>query len=68
VSESISPHSLRGTGITTYLKNNGALETAQWIATHSDPRTIKLYDWRSDRIDQGEIEKIRFEPSAVAYD
>jgi integrase/recombinase XerD len=62
LSDAISPHSLRGTGITTYLENNGALEIAQRIAAHSDPRTTKLYDRRAEKIDRGEIEKIRFEP------
>jgi integrase len=66
--EAISPHSIRGTGITAYLENNGALEIAQRIAAHSDPRTTKLYDRRSDRIDRSEIEKIRFEPQVSAYD
>jgi integrase/recombinase XerD len=67
LSDAISPHSLRGTGITTYLENNGALEIAQRIAAHSDPRTTKLYDRRGDRIDRGEIEKIRFGPQG-GYD
>lgn len=59
--ESLSPHSLRGTGITNYLENGGSLEVAQRIAAHSDPRTTKLYDRRGDRVERGEIERIRFE-------
>ncbi len=59
--------SVRGPGTTTYLENNGALEIAQRIAAHSDPRTTKLYDRRADKIDRGEIEKIRFGPR-VGYD
>jgi integrase/recombinase XerD len=59
--EGLSPHSLRGTGITNYLENGGSLEVAQRIAAHSDPRTTKLYDRRSDKVERGEIERIRFE-------
>jgi integrase/recombinase XerD len=51
-------HTFRATGITAYLKNNGALEHAQTIANHSSPRTTKLYDRRSDEISLDEIEKI----------
>ncbi|CAA9337312.1 MAG: hypothetical protein AVDCRST_MAG93-6463 [uncultured Chloroflexia bacterium] len=58
--EGLSPHSLRGTGITNYLENGGSLEVAQRIAAHSDPRTTKLYDRRSDKVERGEIERIRF--------
>lgn len=58
--ENLSPHSLRGTGITNYLENGGSLGTAQRIAAHGDPRTTKLYDRRGDRVERGEIERIRF--------
>jgi site-specific recombinase XerD len=51
-------HTFRATGITAYLKNNGALEHAQTIANHASPRTTKLYDRRSDAISLDEIEKI----------
>jgi site-specific recombinase XerD len=43
-------HSLRATGITDYLKDNGTLEHAQAMASHSSPRTTKLYDRRNDEI------------------
>ena len=33
----IGNHTFRATGITAYLKNNGALETAQHIANHQSP-------------------------------
>jgi hypothetical protein len=49
-------------GALSYLEHNGALEIAQRIVAHSDPRTTKLYDRRADEIDRGEIEKIRFGP------
>lgn len=52
---------MHATGITSFLKNGGELETAQRIAAHSDTRTTKLYDWREERIKQGEIERVRFD-------
>lgn len=30
-------HSMRGTGITPFLENDGTLEQAQYMAGHSDP-------------------------------
>lgn len=54
----IGNHSLRATGITDYLKNNGTLEHAQAMANHSSPRTTKLYDRRSDEIALDEYEKV----------
>jgi len=46
----IGNHTFRATGITAYLKNKGALETAQHIANHESPRTTKLYDRRMEEI------------------
>ena len=60
--EGLSPHSMRGTGITNYLENGGSLEVAQQIAAHSDPRTTKLYDRRGAKVQRSEVERIRFEP------
>ncbi len=57
----IGNHSFRGTGITTYLLNEGTLELAQEMANHSSPRTTKLYDRRPDKITQEAIERIRIE-------
>jgi site-specific recombinase XerD len=51
-------HSFRATGITCYLANKGKLETAQAMASHSSPRTTKLYDRTSDQITLDEVEKI----------
>ena len=51
-------HSFRATGITCYLENKGTLEKAQQMASHSSPRTTKLYDRTSDQITLDEIEKI----------
>ena len=46
----IGNHTFRVPGITAYLNNNGALETAQHIANHESPRTTKLYDRRQEDI------------------
>jgi site-specific recombinase XerD len=55
--ETICNHSFRGTGITVFLQNGGSLEVAQDIASHSDPRTTKLYDRRKDLATFHEIER-----------
>jgi len=52
-------HTWRATGITAYLLNGGALETAQAIANHESPRTTKLYDRTDDEITLDEVERIR---------
>lgn len=56
----ICNHSFRATGITVYLENGGALETAAHIAAHESPRTTKLYDRTADNITLEEIERIRY--------
>jgi integrase len=53
-------HSMRGTGITTYLENGGSLEYAQYMAGHADVRTTKLYDRRQQRITKDEVERIHY--------
>ncbi len=52
-------HTFRATGITVFLENGGALETAAQIAAHESTRTTKLYDRRNDQIALEEIERIR---------
>ena len=54
----IGNHTFRATGITAYLNNNGALETAQHIANHASPRTTMLYDRRQEEISLDEVERI----------
>ncbi len=54
----IGNHTFRATGITAYLKNEGTLETAQFIANHESPQTTKLYDPRQDEISPDEVERI----------
>lgn len=58
ISDKISCHSFRATGITAYLSHGGNIENAQAIAAHESPRTTKLYDRRSDEISLDEIERI----------
>jgi integrase/recombinase XerD len=55
---SISNHTFRATGITTYLKNGGRIEIAQQIAGHESARTTGLYDRRDDEVSLDEIERI----------
>jgi site-specific recombinase XerD len=55
----IGNHSLRATGITDYLKSEGAsLAKAREMANHSDTRTTQLYDRREDIASIGEYEKV----------
>jgi integrase len=55
----ICNHTFRGTGITAYLENPEAkLEHAQRMAAHSDPKTTRLYDRRSDAVTMDEVERI----------
>jgi site-specific recombinase XerD len=55
-----SCHSFRATGITTFLENQGSLETAQYLAGHADSRTTKLYDRRQQRLTREDVERIRY--------
>lgn len=55
-----SNHTFRGTGITAYLENDGALEHAQYLAGHANPRTTKLYDRRQQSTSLDEVERIIF--------
>jgi len=62
LSDAFCNHTFRGTGITVFLHNGGALEAAQDMANHSDPLTTKLYDRRKDLATLSEIERrIAFE-------
>jgi len=51
-------HTFRDAGITAYSENGGALEHAQAIAAHENPRTTKLYDRTADAVSVDEIERI----------
>ncbi len=54
-------HTFRATGITAYLKNDGQLEHAQYMAGHASPRTTRLYDRRSQEASLDEVERIILE-------
>src|SRR3546814_12819238 len=58
IGTAIGNHSLRATGITTYLKNGGTLETAATMANHSSTRTTQLYDRRPDDVTLDEVERV----------
>jgi integrase/recombinase XerD len=57
--DQISCHTFRATGITTYLENDGDLETAQHIAGHASANTTRIYDHRDQKVAQEEIERVR---------
>ena len=57
--DQISCHTFRATGITTYLENDGDLETAQHIAGHASANTTRIYDHREQKVEQEEIERVR---------
>ena len=54
----IGNHSFRATGITTYLKNGGTLETAALMANHASTRTTQLHDRRQDQVTLDEVERV----------
>jgi hypothetical protein len=45
-------HTSHATGIAAYSKNKGRLEVAPQISNHNSSRTTKLYDRRTDEIEQ----------------
>ncbi len=59
IAEKIGNHTFRATGITAYLDAGGALEHAQGMAAHSDPKTTKLYDRTGDEVSLDEVERIK---------
>jgi hypothetical protein len=61
-----SATTFRGTGISTYVENEGTLELAQEMANHATPRTNKLYDRRGDKITQDAGERVRIEQQLTA--
>lgn len=59
IKEKIGNHTFHATGITAYLDAGGALESAQGMAAHSNPKTTKLYDRTTDAVSLDEVERIR---------
>jgi len=43
-----------------HLINDGTHDNAQRMASHADPRTMKLYDRRGDQVSLGDVERISF--------
>ncbi len=58
VHRDIGNHSLRATGITTYLNAGGSLEDARIMANHSNATTTKLYDRTGDKVKIREVKRI----------
>lgn len=56
--ERFGNHTFRGTGITAYLKNEGALEQAQYMAAHASISTTRIYDRREQEATLDEVERI----------
>ena len=54
----ICAFSFRGTGITEYLRNGGALDVAARTAGHESTRTTQLYNRLREEILLDEIERI----------
>jgi integrase len=51
----VGNHSFRGTGITAFLKNGGAIENAAAMANHASTKTTQLYDRRRDDVSLDEV-------------
>ena len=56
----ISNHTFRATGITLYMANGGALETAQEMAAHASSKTTAMYDHSGERRTQAEVERVTY--------
>jgi integrase/recombinase XerD len=54
----LSPHSFRVATLTDLLIQGVALEDAQFLAGHCDPRTTKLYDRRQRQVTRNTVERI----------
>ena len=53
-----SPHSLRVMCVTDLLNQGVSLESVQFLAGHSDPRTTRLYDRRQQIVTRNLVERI----------
>jgi site-specific recombinase XerD len=54
----LSPHSFRVFTVTDLLSQGISLESVQYLAGHSDPRTTRLYDRRQQRVSRQIVERI----------
>ena len=53
-----SPHSLRVMAVTDLLDQGVSLDSVQFLAGHSDPRTTRLYDRRQQKVTRNLVERI----------
>lgn len=53
-----SPHSFRVMAVTDLLNQGVSLESVQFLAGHSDPRTTRLYDRREQKVTRNLVERI----------
>jgi integrase/recombinase XerD len=58
LSDAVSNHTFRATGITAFCDNGGSLEQAQEIANHASPKTTMLYDRSRDQLTLDALERI----------
>jgi len=58
--EAVCNHSFRGTGITNFMENGGAIDVAAGIAGHSSTKTTQLYNRSAQAVQRDEIERVRF--------
>ena len=70
----LSPHSFRVFTVTDLLSQGISLESVQYLAGHSDPRTTRLYDRRQQRVSRQIVERISINievpfvcPTAAGY-
>jgi hypothetical protein len=54
----IGNHNFRGTDITAFLKNDGAIKNVAAMANRASTKTTQLYDRRRDDISLDEVERI----------
>ena len=59
LSDKVTCHTFRATGITEYLRNGGTIEKAAQIAAHESTRTTQLYNRVDDALSLDEIERVR---------
>jgi integrase len=58
ISQVVTNHSFRGSGITIYLQSGGTIENARNIAAHASTKTTQMYDRRGEAITLDEINRI----------
>ena len=58
LSDKVTCHTFRATGITEYLRNGGTIEKAAQIAAHESTRTTQLYNRVDDALSLDEIERV----------